>query len=39
VQNISLISNETLAKLLLDDLFQEKDEKRALTSIDRISSE
>lgn len=38
VQNISMISNQTFAKQLLDDLFQEDDSKRVLTAIPVASS-
>jgi hypothetical protein len=33
-----MISNQTLSKLLLSDLFQDNDSKRVLTSIDPQSA-
>lgn len=37
VQNISMITNQSLSKLLLADVFQDDDEDRTLTSIDVTS--
>jgi hypothetical protein len=38
VQNISLISNQTLSKLLLNDIFTDDDAERSLTEIDATSA-